>query len=116
MDDVRTIDREELRDRLARPDGLKLVMTLTSWQFEHKRIPGSIHFDSPEAMLKGLGKDDDIVVYCSQADCKSSIGAYHQLIDAGFPHVRRYAGGLLDWQNAGLPLEGTWFKDASPAS
>ena len=25
---------------------------------------------------------------------------------AAIGHVRRYAGGLLDWEEAGLPLEG----------
>jgi rhodanese-related sulfurtransferase len=108
MDDVRTIDRDELQQKLARHDDFKLVMALSEWQFEHKRIPGSIRFDSDEAMLAGLGKDDDIVVYCSQLDCKSSIKAYHTLVDHGFTRVRRYGPGLFDWEGAGLPLEGSW--------
>jgi rhodanese-related sulfurtransferase len=106
--DVVTISRDELRDKLARHDDFKLVMVLSPWQFQRKRIPSSIHFETPEAMLRGLQKDEDIVVYCSQADCRHSIDAYHLLVDAGYARVRRYAGGLSDWEDARLPLEGSW--------
>ncbi len=63
MDTVLTIDRESLRRRLASNEGVKLVDCLSKWAFEHKRIPGSLHFDSPEEMLRSLRKDDEIVVY-----------------------------------------------------
>ena len=29
------------------------------------------------------------------------------LLEAGYPYVRHFAGGLSDWQQAGWPLEGT---------
>jgi rhodanese-related sulfurtransferase len=107
-DDVRTIDREELRRKLERHDDFKLVMSLSDWDFQRKRIPGSIHFETPEAMLGSLGKNDEIVVYCSNPPCRKSIVSYHLLEDHGFTNVRRYAGGVSDWEEAGLPLEGSW--------
>jgi rhodanese-related sulfurtransferase len=103
---VRAIEREELRQRLARGDGLKLVMCLNEWAFVSKRIPGSIHFNTAAEMLDGLHQDDEIVVYCSNPECLASLAAYHRLADHGYTRVRRYAGGLVDWENAGLPLEG----------
>ena len=33
--------------------------------------------------------------------------AYRALLEAGYQHVRRYAGGLSDWRAAGYPLEGS---------
>ena len=105
---VKTISREELREKLARGDDFKLVMSLNAWAFQAKHIPGSIHFDSPQQMLEALGKDDDIVVYCSNPECLASLAAYGHLVHRGYTHVRRYAGGLVDWENAGLPLEGDW--------
>jgi rhodanese-related sulfurtransferase len=30
------------------------------------------------------------------------------LREAGYQNVRRYSGGLSDWEEAGLPLEGDW--------
>jgi len=110
---VRTIERDELREKLARSDRLKLVMCLNEWAFLAKRIPGSIHFNTPAEMLAGLQKDDEIVVYCSNPECLASLAVYHRLADHGYTNVRRYAGGLVDWENAGLPLEGDWVLEGA---
>ena len=107
---VRTIERDELREKLARDDGLKLVMCLNEWAFRAKRIPGSIHFNTPDEMLAALQKDDEIIVYCSNPECLASLAAYHRLVEHGYANVRRYAGGLVDWEDAGLPLEGEWVR------
>ena len=53
-----------------------------------------------------LNKDDEIIVYCSNVDCLSSVAVYRALIDRGYENVRCYAGGLIDWEDYGLPLEG----------
>jgi len=45
-------------------------------------------------------------VYCSNVDCLSSVALYRDLVRRGYQNVRRYAGGLLDWEGAGLPLVG----------
>jgi len=107
---VRTIDREELREKLARGDSFKLLMALNEWAFRAKHIPGSIHFNTPDEMLGVLEKGDDIVVYCSNPECLASLAAYHRLVEHGYTNVRRYAGGLVDWEDAGLPLEGEWVR------
>jgi rhodanese-related sulfurtransferase len=104
--EIETISREELKEKLDRGDNFKLVMTLHEWAFNAKRIPGSIHFNSVEAALEGLSRDDEIVVYCSNAPCVASQFAYRGLVEAGYKNVRRYAGGLADWDDAGLPFEG----------
>ena len=39
-------------------------------------------------------------------DCLSSVALYRDLVRRGYRNVRRYSGGLLDWEDAGLPLEG----------
>lgn len=103
---IRTISREELKDKLSREEPIKLVMALNRWAFEAKHIPGSLHFDDPEDLYAALGKDDEIVVYCSTVDCLSSVALYRALMDRSYRNVRRYAGGLIDWEDAGLPLEG----------
>jgi rhodanese-related sulfurtransferase len=111
-DPVKTIGRDELKAKLDADDDFKLVMALNRWAYDAKRIPGSLHFDSPEQLYAALSPDDDIVVYCSQVDCLSSVALYRDLVRRGYKHVRRYAGGLLDWEDAGLPLEGS-FVEAS---
>ena len=107
---VRTIEREELRAKLARGDRIKLVMSLNEWAFLAKHIPGSIHFNTPADLLAALKKDDEIVVYCTNPECLASLAVYHRLADHGYTNVRRYAGGLDDWEGAGLPLEGEWVR------
>ena len=81
-------------------------MTLHAWAFRAQHIPGSEHFDTPEATLESLGVDDEIVVYCSDPACVASQFAYRALVDAGYTNVRRYEGGLSDWAAAGYPLDG----------
>jgi rhodanese-related sulfurtransferase len=105
---VRTIDREELRRRLERRDPLQLVMASSDWAFRAKHIPGSRHFRSQGEMFAAIGKDEEVVVYCSNVDCHASLGIYEALVDHGYTRVLHYRGGLLDWEAAGLPLEGTW--------
>ncbi len=106
--EVRTIDREELSAKIERGDDFRLVMALNEWAFRAKHIPGSEHFNTPEQLLSSLARDDDIVVYCTSFDCHASIALYYDLVDRGYENVRRYSGGLTEWETAGLPLEGEW--------
>jgi rhodanese-related sulfurtransferase len=39
-----------------------------------------------------------MVVYCSNDACSASVIAYEYLVRHGYTHVRRYAGGILDWE------------------
>ena len=107
---IRTISRDELKSKLDAGDDLRLVMALNRWAYDAKRIPGSLHFDTPDELYAALKPDDDIVVHCSQVDCLSSVALYRDLVKRGYRHVRRYAGGLLDWEGAGLPLEGSFVE------
>jgi rhodanese-related sulfurtransferase len=107
-DQVRTIDREELAAKLARGDRFRLVMALNEWAFRAKHIPGSEHFNTDEELFSSLSSDDEVIVYCTSPECHSSLALYVALVDAGFDNVRRYSGGLTDWEGAGLPLEGDW--------
>jgi rhodanese-related sulfurtransferase len=103
---ILTIGRDELKAKLDRGDDLKLVMALNRWAFDAKHIPGSLHFDTPAELYAAVKPDDEVIVYCSHVDCLSSVALYRDLVGRGYRNVRRYAGGLLDWEDAGLPLEG----------
>ena len=83
-------------------------MASRDWAFEAKHIPGSVHFTSDADLFAGLAKTDDIVVYCSNVDCRASRWLIQKLRDHGYQHVSHYAGGLIDWEEAGLPIEGNW--------
>jgi rhodanese-related sulfurtransferase len=100
------ISRDELKSKIEREDDFKLVFVLGEWQFRAKHIPGSLHIDTPEKGFAVLDRDDDIVVYCSIPKCAASQFAYKLLEANSFQHIRRYAGGIQDWEEAGYPLEG----------
>ena len=100
------ICREELKEKLDRKDDIKLVMVLGDWQFRAMHIPGSLNISAPEIAHELLDLDDEVVVYCSNPACAASVIAYTQLVDHGYKHVRRYAGGISDWEEAGYPVEG----------
>jgi rhodanese-related sulfurtransferase len=103
--EMNLISREELKQSLdART--VKLVFVQSEWQYRAMHIPGSINVPSEEEALKTLKPDDNIVVYCVNDLCPISVSVYNFLVDYGFKKVRRYAGGLTDWDNAGYPLEG----------
>lgn len=100
------VTRQQLQAELAEGRDIKLVMSLGTWAFQAQHIPGSLHFESPQAAFEALDLDDDIVVYCAGPSSAASVEAYRQLTARGYRHVRRYAGGIADWTGAGLPLEG----------
>ncbi len=103
------IDRKELKEKIDRRDNFKLVMVYTDWAFRMKHIPGSIHIPlafGADDRLRELKLDDEIVVYCTSQDCAASKLSYRILKARGYTNVRRYAGGIYDWEEAGYPLEG----------
>jgi hydroxyacylglutathione hydrolase len=104
------ISRDELKTKLDRKDSFKLVTVLSEWAYRSKHIPGTMHIATTEEALASLEKNDDIVVYCSGGECMASVYAYEYLVRHGYTHVRRYAGGIIDWEGAGYPLEGEMVK------
>jgi rhodanese-related sulfurtransferase len=102
------IDRETLKRKLERGDQFKLVMTLPEWDFALKHIPGSICVHSIPDARRLLRPEDQIIVYSSCPECPTSHAAARLLEERGYSHVWHYLGGVIDWEDAGFPLEGTW--------
>jgi rhodanese-related sulfurtransferase len=113
-DVMNLIGTDELRERLAQGDPIKLVMTLGEWAYRAKHIPDSLHFASPDEAFAVLQQEDEIVVYCSHPGCVASQAAYHLLERRGYQRVRRYAGGLEEWEAAGYPLVGEMVERPDP--
>ena len=109
------ITRDELKEKLDRGDDFKLVCALSEWAYRAKHIPGSLHIDNPSKAIDLLDKSDEIVVYCSDVHCPASKYAYHILTSNGYEDVRRYEGGIIDWEDAGYPVEGEWAEAGAEA-
>jgi len=108
---MKTINREELKQKLDRKEDFRLVMALAEWAYQAKHIPGSINLATVRDALHSLNREEEIVVYCSDENCLASKALGQLLERNGYTHVTHYAGGLADWEQAGYPLEGEWVKE-----
>lgn len=102
---MKTIGLKELQKK---KDEVVLIEVLDPEQYKDFHIKGAINIPyeqiAKEAKEK-FNKDDEIVVYCNDADCKSSKIAADKLDDLGFKNVWHYKGGKKEWAEAGLPVE-----------
>jgi rhodanese-related sulfurtransferase len=101
-----TIELQELQALLAEERPARVVMTMGPHRFAQAHIPGTETFDSLDDAFASLSPDDDIVVYCTGGTCPSSRWAYHLLRSRGYERVQLFAGGLIAWDAADLPLDG----------
>ena len=108
MTELDLIDTQELKQKLDREDDFKLVMTLGEWEYRTKHIPGSLRISTVEEALETLRPHDEIVLYDSGPPCTASRTACRILKARGYTRVRRYAGGLQEWDSAGYALEGEY--------
>jgi rhodanese-related sulfurtransferase len=104
------ISREDLREKLEAGDDFVLVDALSPMSYAAAHLPGALNLtpgwvdDRARRRIPDL--DTEVVVYCMDADCDTSVKVANRLIDLGYRNIRHYAGGIRDWTDAGLPLEG----------
>lgn len=103
---AKTITRTELLEKMNNGDDFKLIEVLSPDQYQKEHIKGAINIPLSEIGKKAkneLNKDEDIVVYCSDKNCKASPTAAEKLEQIGFKNVYDYEAGKKDWIEAGLP-------------
>ena len=101
-----TISFDELRRKIETGERLVLVDALAPMSFAHSHLPGAINLPPAQVDPKPIpDKDAEIVVYCANPECESSIDTAAQLLALGFTNVRHYPGGKDEWRSLGLPLE-----------
>ena len=104
------ISRERLLEKLEHGDDFVLVDALSPMSFAAEHLPGAINLtfgwmdDRARRRIPDL--DTEVVVYCADAGCDSSVLVANRLVELGYRNVRHYAKGKRDWVAAGLPLEG----------
>jgi len=100
-----SISAVKLREKLESDDRPVLINVLGRDAYRAERIPGSINIpsDHVEDMITEVvpDKQQDIVVYCADADCSASPEAAHKLEDMGYTRVMDFEAGLAGWKNAG---------------
>jgi len=100
------IGAQELKEKLDRGDDFKLVMVLGEWEYSAKHIPGSVRVSTIGEGLETLDYEDEIVLYDTGPPCPASRMACRFLKAHGYERVRRFSGGLVEWESIGYALEG----------
>ena len=106
---IQTITRDELKAALDEGRDLILVESLSPQSYEKGHLPGAINI--PRERVRELArqhlpdKDAEIVVYCANTACQSSIQTAQALEALGYTRVKDYEAGKQDWIEAGLPVE-----------
>lgn len=113
---IRQITRDELMGMINGKESFKLVDVLSAESFQNEHIKGAISMPLEEMGKKArnlLHKKDKIVVYCASFDCMASTQAAEKLMKLGYENVLDYKGGLKDYKEGHLPLEGSLHEKES---
>lgn len=103
-----TIDRDTLQAGLAAGE-ITLVDALPESYYTARHLPGALNLVADDVAAKAPrllpDKAARIVTYCSNPACANSGQVAAQLERLGYTDVRKYAAGIEDWVEAGLPTE-----------
>jgi rhodanese-related sulfurtransferase len=104
------VTRDSLLEKIENGDEFVLVDALAPMSYAMSHLPGAINLtpgwidDRARRRIPDL--NTEIVVYCADADCDSSVTVANRLLELGYRNVGHYAEGKRDWVRAGLRLEG----------
>ena len=108
--EIPLIGREELWAKIEDGEEFALVDALAPMSYARSHLPGAINLplewvdERAPRRIPDLGTE--IVVYCIDVECTSSVLVAERLRLLGYTNVRHYLEGKADWTAAGLPLEG----------
>lgn len=104
--DVKTVTKEELQEKL-RQGKVQVVNVLEPKWYSLGFIKGSVKIPVSEIEKRAgeLDKSREVITYCAGAQCSASLEGAQKLAALGFS-VRAYEGGVKEWKEAGLPVEG----------
>jgi rhodanese-related sulfurtransferase len=107
---LREISREELWEKIQGGADFVLVDALGPMSYAMSHLPGAINITpdwvDDRARRRIPDAETEVVVYCADLACDSSVKVANRLLELGYRNVRHYAEGKRDWADAGLPLEG----------
>ena len=102
------ITRAELQVALD-AGSVTVVDALPESYYAQQHIPSALNLVSDEVTARAAevlpDRDAAIVTYCSNTACGNSGHVANALTELGYTNVRKYAEGIQDWVEAGLPTE-----------
>lgn len=107
---IKQISRNELRQMISSNKPFKLIDVLDKDHYAKEHIKGAISLPLSDIERNAgelLSKDETIVVYCASFECQASTKAAEKLLSLGYKNVADYKGGLKDYKEEDLALEGS---------
>lgn len=113
------LTKEMVLEKMKKKDTV-ILNVLAGGEYDKMHIKGSYSLplaNDPTAFTKAagekFGKDKFFITHCSGYSCQAGPNAARALKAAGFK-AEDYPGGIEEWSEAGLPVEGTMaFKKAA---
>jgi len=114
-------DVRSLRDSAAKdPKAMLLIDARAPRHFVAGHIPGAVNYQLPEfdersSRRATIEAYDELIVYGDNPGTPESKGLTKRLMELGYSDVRLFAGGLMEWKDAGLPVEQSESAPPAPA-
>lgn len=104
--ETKTVTRQELQSKLKEGKAQVVNVLEPKW-YNLGSIKGSVKIPVSELdkRAKELDKNREVITYCAGPQCSASVEGAKKLEALGF-NVRAYEGGVKEWKEAGLPIEG----------
>ena len=104
------VNREALWEKVESGEDFVLVDALSPMSYAMSHLPGAVNIP-PEGCERWAArripeKTTEVVVYCQNPECESSVQVANRLLELGYENVSHYPGGKSEWAAGGLPLEG----------
>jgi rhodanese-related sulfurtransferase len=96
--------------RALQEAGTAIVDVRNPRLYARRHIPGAYHLDlkhtyNEESLAAVVARDEPVVIYCSGIKCSRSTTASRKAVSWGYEKVYFFRGGIVEWRNAGYPLE-----------
>lgn len=106
---IQRTSAEMLFEKLQTNERPVVINALDEKAYLARRIPGSVNIPHQKAdWIENIipDKNQEIVVYCANADCDASPKLAQALIEKGYTQVWDFEEGMAGWENAGYKLIG----------
>ena len=96
--------------RALQEAGTAIVDVRNPRLYARRHIPGAHHLDlkhtyNEESLAEVVARDEPVVIYCSGVKCSRSTIASRKAVSWGYEKVYFFRGGIVEWRNAGYPVE-----------
>ena len=108
VDGATTVKAAEVK--VLHEAGTAIVDVRNPRLYARGHITGAHHLDlkhayNDESLAAVVARDEPVVIYCSGVKCSRSTIASRKAVSWGYEKVYFFRGGIVEWRNAGYPVE-----------